>query len=75
MNPEHEDHLDRIKKQALYRIDKKYRQGQAEHGGMLWLKDGLVDFAIDEAIDMVVYLLTLKEQLAGEPNMPLEDEG
>ena len=43
-------------------VDHKYRKGQAEHGGQLWLNPSLLDNAIDEAIDQVVYLLTLKEQ-------------
>jgi hypothetical protein len=30
------------------------------------MKPGLLDMAIDEAIDQVVYLLTLKEQLDGK---------
>lgn len=41
----------------------KYLRGQAEHGGQLWQKSGLLDMAIDEAIDQVIYLLTLREQL------------
>ena len=40
----------------------KYKRGQEEHGGNLWEKSGLIDNAIEEAIDMVIYLLTLKEQ-------------
>lgn len=46
-------------------VDKKYRQGAAEHGG--FLPDigplTLLDCAIDEAIDQVTYLLTLREEL------------
>lgn len=41
----------------------KYNKGQEEHGGKLWEKKGLIDMAIDEAIDQVVYLLTLKQQI------------
>lgn len=43
----------------------KYEKGAAEHGGNLWEKDEdwLLDQAIDEAIDQVVYLLTLKEKI------------
>lgn len=39
----------------------KYEKGQAEHGGNLWEKD-MLDFAIEEAIDMVTYLYTMREQ-------------
>ena len=62
MNEEHEAHLQRIKSRFLAMVDHKYRKGQAEHGGQLWLNPSLLDNAIDEAIDQVVYLLTLKEQ-------------
>ena len=41
----------------------KYDAGQKEHGGNLWDKKGLIDMAIDEAIDQVVYLVTLKQQI------------
>ncbi len=43
----------------------KYEIGQKEHGGNLWEKDTLflVDQAIDEAIDQVVYLTTLRDKL------------
>lgn len=63
MTPEHEQHLQYIKDELLVMLDKKYRAGNAQHGGKLWLKTGLIDMAIEEAIDQVVYLLTLKEQL------------
>lgn len=41
----------------------KYTLGQHEHGGKLWKKKGLIDMAIDEAVDQVVYLLTLRKQI------------
>jgi len=44
----------------------KYVTGQKEHGGNLWEKEGLLDMAIDEAIDQVIYLLTLKKQLEND---------
>ena len=62
MGLEQELHLQRIKDQFLQFVDIKYSRGQAEHGGQLWLNPSLLDNAIDEAIDQVVYLLTLKEQ-------------
>ena len=63
MTNEQEEHLIRIKTDFVTLVDKKYRAGQKEHGGDLWLKTGMIDMAIDEAIDQVTYLLTLKEQL------------
>lgn len=41
----------------------KYAAGQAEHGGQLWRKTGIIDMAIEEAVDQVIYLLTLRDQL------------
>lgn len=63
MTYEHEKHLGRIKTQIIDLIDAKYRAGQEEHKGNLWEKSGLLDEAINEVIDLAVYLLTLKEQI------------
>jgi hypothetical protein len=63
MPPECERHLRRVKRRILARLDRKYRAGQREHGGHLWAKRGLIDDALDEVIDLVVYLESLKEQL------------
>lgn len=42
----------------------KYTRGVEEHGGNLWDMpfNQLLDNAIEEAIDQVVYLLTMKQQ-------------
>lgn len=58
-----EQHLQKIKDDFCKLSDKKYRAGQKEHGGDLFKKKGIIDFAIDEAIDQVIYLLTLKDQI------------
>jgi hypothetical protein len=63
MTPEQEEHLKWVEEFFTERVEPKYRQGQLEHGGDLWKKDGLIDMAIEEAIDLMVYLPTLKEQL------------
>ena len=63
MTPEQETHLKKIILDFASLTEAKYRKGQAEHGGDLWNKKGLIDMAIDEAIDQVVYLLTIKQQL------------
>jgi len=66
MSEEQQQHLQGL----LYEFGKlasnKYTQGALEHGGNLWdmSNDDLLNNAIDEAIDQVVYLLTLKQQLA-----------
>jgi len=65
MTPEQEEHLLSIKSKFVTLVDSKYRKGQAEHGGDLIDKTlgELVDLAIDEAIDQVVYLTTIKQKL------------
>jgi hypothetical protein len=63
MTKDDKAHLKRLVHQAGTLMIKKYAKGVKEHGGHLWQKPGLLDEAIDEATDQVVYLLTLKEQL------------
>lgn len=57
------DHAKDLGEEVKQRLVKKYLMGQMEHGGRLWKKKGLIDMAIEEAIDQAVYLLTLKQQL------------
>lgn len=65
MNAERENHLRSIICRVQSKIDEKYTAGQAEHGGNLWEVPGLelLDNAIDEAIDQLAYLLTLRDKL------------
>ena len=63
MTPEQEAHLSSIIAKATHDIDAKYRRGQQEHGGDLWRQPGLLKMAIEEAIDQVVYLYTLQDDL------------
>lgn len=65
MNVKAEAHLAQVKEQFLHFVDDKYRKGQLEHGGYLTDKtiEQLTDLALDEAIDQVVYLLTLRNKL------------
>ncbi len=67
MTNEQEAHLERIKASFELKVDSKYRLGQEEHGGNLIDTNAidLIDMAIAEAIDMVVYLETLREVLEG----------
>ena len=58
-----EDHLTNIQQTIGVEIDRKYRIGQAEHGGDLWERVPLVDDMIEESIDQMTYALTLKSQL------------
>lgn len=68
MTPEQEQHLKRIKYNFNLKVDIKYRAGQKEHGGDLMHNNALtlLNFAIAEAIDQVVYLETLREVIVGE---------
>jgi hypothetical protein len=63
MSGEQERHLNSLIESFETAARSKYRKGQQEHGGNLWTKRGLIDMAIDEAIDQVIYLLTLKKQI------------
>ena len=63
MTPEQEQHLENIAEEAVRLIRRKYERGTGEHGGNLWKKKHIIDFAIDEATDQIIYLLTLKAQL------------
>jgi hypothetical protein len=62
VTPQQEVHLEGLKWDVFKAIDKKYRRGAKEHGGILsdMSEDDLLDNAIDEAIDQVAYLFTLK---------------
>lgn len=65
MTASQEAHLSRVKAEFCLLVDAKYRAGAAEHGGELLDVPALhiLDLAIEEAIDQVVYLLSLKERL------------
>lgn len=55
-------HLARILQNVTADLCAKYEAGQIEHGGNLWEKPGLLEAAIEEALDLCVYLYTLREQ-------------
>ena len=65
MTEDQEKHLAEIQNAFYKHCDAKYRKGQEEHGGDLFEKTPLelLDMAIDEAVDQVVYLFTLKQTL------------
>jgi hypothetical protein len=64
LTSEQSAHLDAIKDRFIAEVDAKYRKGVQEHGGNLWLKSALLDEALDEVVDLYVYLITLKSQIA-----------
>jgi hypothetical protein len=63
MDPDNEAHLQRILERVVRDVSAKYRAGQREHGGHLWEKSGMLEHAIEEVLDLAVYLYTLKEQM------------
>jgi len=68
MTPMREKHLERIKERASQLMDAKYRAGQSEHGGNLWRKKMLGNL-VEETLDMMVYVLTLEEQIEEVKNL------
>ncbi len=44
-------------------LRKKFSAGQAEHGGNLWEKPGMLRHAKEEHADLTAYLYTLEQQL------------
>ncbi len=63
MTHDQEVHLSGIIRRYASEVDRKYRRGQQEHGGDLFAKTGLLPMAIEEALDLPVYLYTLNDQL------------
>jgi hypothetical protein len=61
MTQAQEQHLLDIKQHFSTAVDKKYRKGQAEHGGNLWDRNTLDDIG-DEAVDLVTYIYVAKER-------------
>lgn len=62
MTEEQEQHLTDIKQAFIKAVDIKYRAGQAEHGGDLWKKPGVLEMLMDECVDFYVYAYTLRQQ-------------
>lgn len=56
------DHISHIQTEFDVLIEQKYIAGIQEHGGHLWEKP-LDREAVNEAIDMVAYLITLRDQI------------
>jgi len=62
LEPDQLAHLRRILDRFSADASAKYEAGQDEHGGNLWEKPGMLQHALAEAIDLVIYLYTLLEQ-------------
>jgi hypothetical protein len=68
MNPKQAAHLNRITDEAHARLIDKYYRGVKEHKTVLsedYTPLQVLEMSIEEAIDQVTYLLTLKEMLNG----------
>ena len=63
-----EHHAKYIADKARAAIYKKYMSGQEEHGGKLWRKT-ITPHILEEAIDQLVYVLTLRDQLDAAESM------
>lgn len=68
MSERSEMHLARVKIETVSDMDRKYRAGHAEHGDDLLDMDTLrlIDEAISEATDQIVYLRTLRDRFVKE---------
>ncbi len=63
MNQKQEEHIDNIVDWFAEFAWDKYEKGSKEHGGNLFDKAGIIDMALEEAVDLVIYLFTLKQQI------------
>lgn len=62
MSGDQEAHLRDIKMRIQSDIDKKYRKGQAEHGGNLWERPIMPEIR-SELIDFICYQSTLDDRI------------
>jgi hypothetical protein len=62
MTKDREIHLERVQAIFKNRLDKKYRAGSKQHKEKLWEKADLLDEAIDEVIDLAVYLISEQDR-------------
>lgn len=66
MTSNQHDHLDRIQNDFIADHTKKFIKGAEEHKTLLhkdFTKEQLLDFALEEVLDLVSYLYTLKDKL------------
>ena len=70
MSPEHELHLQAVLETFSKDFSAKYRRGQQEHGGALWLRPCWSD-AMQEVVDLVAYVYTHRIQLGAIADLAL----
>lgn len=63
MTVEQQAHLLEVLQDYRYKSEAKYIKGAEQHGGNLWEKKGLVDMALEEVMDLMFYLYSLKKQI------------
>jgi len=69
MNKTQTAHLNRIKEQVQHELTEKYAKGAKEHASTLsedYTALEVLDMAIEEALDQVTYLYTLREIMRNE---------
>lgn len=74
MTPEREQHLHDLKNLFLERADAKYRKGAEEHNESLLTKDDLLYEALDEAINLFIYIASELQRRRSVPEVPLPPE-
>jgi hypothetical protein len=72
MTDKDEQHIKLIAAQFGYDMAIKYEKGVKEHGGHLPDKPGLFREVKNEAIDQMVYIFTLRDQLENVLSMMVE---
>lgn len=65
MSEDNERHLEDVQDGIVADLDRKYRAGQVEHGGKIWLKPAMMKHLRDEIVDLVVYQDVTRQQLEG----------
>lgn len=64
MTPEQINSMEHALAEFTSKAEAKYREGQAEHQGNLWEKDGLLEEAGKEVTDLVFYLAAHRERVS-----------
>lgn len=62
MNKKQNKHINDLINLASSLMKSKYENGVKEHEGNLWESKNILDEAINEALDLLIYLLTIKYQ-------------
>lgn len=59
----HQKHIQDILDEVNKLLPAKYANGVLEHGGRLWENPHIADEIVNEAIDLLVHAITLRNQL------------